>query len=123
MRGARHQQTIGWPTFWRAGRRRLRPWRWPTKTARIIWAVLTQGREFQKVAKFAPWDIVRSDNKRRARLNCISHILKTSRESSPRRNRNFVFVIQIEIALAIVMIADIDGELAMLVIVVAPDTD
>ncbi len=34
-----------------------------------------------------------------------------------------LFVIQIEIALAIVMIADIDGELAMLVIVVAPDTD
>jgi hypothetical protein len=32
-----------------------------------------------------------------------------------------LFVIQIEIALAIVM--DIDGELAMLVIVVAPDTD
>jgi len=34
-----------------------------------------------------------------------------------------LFVIQIEIALAIVMIADIDGELAMLVIVVAPDSD
>jgi hypothetical protein len=34
-----------------------------------------------------------------------------------------LFVIQIEIALAIVMIADIDGELAMLVIIVAPDTD
>ena len=32
-------------------------------------------------------------------------------------------VIQIEIALAIVMIADIGGELAMLVIIVAPDTD
>jgi len=27
--------------------------------------------------KFAPWHIVRSDDKRRARLNCISHILKT----------------------------------------------
>jgi polyphosphate kinase 2 len=27
--------------------------------------------------KFAPWRIVRSDDKRRARLNCISHILKT----------------------------------------------
>jgi len=26
--------------------------------------------------KFAPWRIVRSDDKRRARLNCISHILK-----------------------------------------------
>ncbi|HSR78585.1 MAG TPA: polyphosphate kinase 2 [Xanthobacteraceae bacterium] len=29
--------------------------------------------------KFAPWKIVRSDDKRRARLNCISHILKTIR--------------------------------------------
>ena len=29
--------------------------------------------------KFAPWHIVRSDNKRRARLNCISHILRTIR--------------------------------------------
>jgi polyphosphate kinase 2 len=27
--------------------------------------------------KFAPWHLVRSDDKRRARLNCISHILKT----------------------------------------------
>ena len=27
--------------------------------------------------KFAPWRIVRTDDKRRARLNCISHILKT----------------------------------------------
>jgi polyphosphate kinase 2 len=26
--------------------------------------------------KYAPWHIVRSDDKRRARLNCISHILK-----------------------------------------------
>ena len=28
-------------------------------------------------SKRAPWHIVRSDDKRRARLNCISHILKT----------------------------------------------
>jgi hypothetical protein len=27
--------------------------------------------------KFAPWHIVRSDDKRRARLNCISHLLKS----------------------------------------------
>jgi polyphosphate kinase len=27
-------------------------------------------------SKHAPWYIVRSDDKRRARLNCISHILK-----------------------------------------------
>ncbi|HZN30609.1 MAG TPA: polyphosphate kinase 2, partial [Xanthobacteraceae bacterium] len=26
--------------------------------------------------KHAPWHIVRSDDKRRARLNCISHILR-----------------------------------------------
>lgn len=26
-------------------------------------------------SKHAPWHIVRSDDKRRARLNCISHIL------------------------------------------------
>ncbi len=26
---------------------------------------------------YAPWHIVRSDNKRRARLNCISHILSS----------------------------------------------
>ena len=29
--------------------------------------------------KFAPWHIVRSDDKRRARLNCISHILRIIR--------------------------------------------
>lgn len=28
-------------------------------------------------SKYAPWHIVRSDDKRRARLNCIAHILKT----------------------------------------------
>jgi polyphosphate kinase 2 (PPK2 family) len=28
-------------------------------------------------SKHAPWYIVRSDDKRRARLNCISHILKS----------------------------------------------
>jgi polyphosphate kinase 2 (PPK2 family) len=27
-------------------------------------------------SKHAPWYILRSDDKRRARLNCISHILK-----------------------------------------------
>ena len=27
-------------------------------------------------SKYAPWYIVHSDDKRRARLNCISHILK-----------------------------------------------
>jgi hypothetical protein len=28
-------------------------------------------------SKDAPWYVVRSDDKRRARLNCISHILST----------------------------------------------
>jgi hypothetical protein len=28
-------------------------------------------------SKHAPWIVVRSDDKRRARLNCLSHILKT----------------------------------------------
>ena len=27
--------------------------------------------------KHAPWHVVRSDDKRRARLNCISHILSS----------------------------------------------
>jgi hypothetical protein len=48
--------------------------------------------------------------------------IRTPREAASARSA-LLFVIQIEIALAIVMIADIDGELAMLVIVVAPDTD
>ncbi len=46
----------------------------------------------------------------------------TPREAASARSA-LLFAIQIEIALAIVMIADIDGELAMLVIIVAPDTD
>jgi len=28
-------------------------------------------------SKHAPWIIIRSDDKRRARLNCIAHVLKT----------------------------------------------
>jgi polyphosphate kinase len=28
-------------------------------------------------SKHAPWHVVRSEDKRRARLNCISHLLKT----------------------------------------------
>ena len=27
-------------------------------------------------SKYAPWHIIRSDDKRRARLNCIAHLLK-----------------------------------------------
>jgi polyphosphate kinase len=36
-------------------------------------------------SKHAPWHIVRSDDKRRARLNCISHILsQISYKKAPR---------------------------------------
>jgi polyphosphate kinase 2 (PPK2 family) len=28
-------------------------------------------------SKHAPWHVIRSDDKKRARLNCISHLLKT----------------------------------------------
>jgi len=28
-------------------------------------------------SKHAPWTIIRSDDKRRARLNCIAHVLKS----------------------------------------------
>ena len=28
-------------------------------------------------SKHAPWTVIRSDDKRRARLNCIAHVLKT----------------------------------------------
>ena len=28
-------------------------------------------------SKHAPWIVIRSDDKRRARLNCIAHVLKT----------------------------------------------
>src|SRR5215468_10626831 len=37
--------------------------------------------------KFAPWHIVRSDDKRRARLNCISHILRTIRPGKVRSSK------------------------------------
>ena len=36
---------------------------------------------------FAPWHIVRSDDKKRARLNCIRHILDTIPHKSIRRDR------------------------------------
>jgi hypothetical protein len=38
--------------------------------------------------KFAPWHIIRSDDKRRARLNCISHLLSAiSYEKPPREKK------------------------------------
>jgi polyphosphate kinase len=44
------------------------------------WYAYSRARDMMLKAtdsKHAPWHIVRSDNKRRARLNCISHILQT----------------------------------------------
>ena len=44
------------------------------------WYAYSKARDMMFEAtdsKHAPWYIVRSDDKRRARLNCISHILKT----------------------------------------------
>jgi polyphosphate kinase len=38
-------------------------------------------------SKHAPWHIVRSDDKRRARLNCISHILKSIPYQRVRRTK------------------------------------
>jgi polyphosphate kinase 2 (PPK2 family) len=44
------------------------------------WYDYSKARDMMLAAtdsKHAPWYIVRSDNKRRARLNCIAHILKS----------------------------------------------
>ncbi len=44
------------------------------------WYAYSRARDMMLKAtdsKHAPWHIVRSDNKRRARLNCISHILQS----------------------------------------------
>jgi polyphosphate kinase 2 len=38
-------------------------------------------------SKHAPWQIVRSDDKRRARLNCIAHILKSIPYKKVKRDR------------------------------------
>ena len=38
-------------------------------------------------SKHAPWHIVRSDDKRRARLNCIAHVLKTIQHKKVSRDR------------------------------------
>jgi polyphosphate kinase 2 (PPK2 family) len=43
------------------------------------WYDYSQARDLMFRAtssKHAPWHIIRSDDKRRARLNCISHLLK-----------------------------------------------
>ena len=38
-------------------------------------------------SKHAPWHIVHSDDKRRARLNCIAHILKSIPFAKVRRTK------------------------------------
>ena len=38
-------------------------------------------------SKYAPWYIIRSDDKRRARLNCISHLLKSIPYKRVRRDK------------------------------------
>ncbi|MGD9539663.1 polyphosphate kinase 2 [Methylocystis sp.] len=48
--------------------------------SRSRWYDYSQARDMMFKAtdtKFAPWHIVRSDDKRRARLNCISHLLES----------------------------------------------
>ena len=37
--------------------------------------------------KHAPWTLIRSDDKRRARLNCIAHLLETISHKNVQRDR------------------------------------
>src|SRR5262249_45485836 len=60
----------------------LRQWKLsPTDLcSRSRWFEYSRARDVMLEAtdtKFAPWHIVRSDDKRRARLNCIRHLLDT----------------------------------------------
>ena len=53
-----------------------------------LWYRYSKARDVMLKAtstKFAPWHIVRSDDKRRARLNCITHILKAIRPGKVTR--------------------------------------
>lgn len=43
---------------------------------------------FASYTALTPWIIVRSDNKRKARLNCIKHVLNTMSYSA-KRNKKF----------------------------------
>ena len=48
-------------------------------TARTKWFEYSRARDLMLKAtdtKWAPWHILRSDDKKRARLNCLAHILK-----------------------------------------------
>ena len=64
------------------------------KQLRKLQVELCHLQEWVKVQKFkviilkhAPWRLVRSDDKRRARLNVISHILKTIPYKKIARNK------------------------------------
>ena len=61
----------------------LRQWKLSPMDTRILskrWYDYSRARDLMFEAtnsKHAPWRIVRSDDKRRARLNCIAHLLET----------------------------------------------
>jgi polyphosphate kinase len=55
-----------------------------------LWYAYSRARDMMLKAtssKHAPWTLVRSDDKRRARLNCIAHILDTIPHKRVRRDR------------------------------------
>ena len=58
--------------------------------SRSKWFEYSRARDTMFAAtdtKFAPWCIVPSDDKRRARLNCINHLLGAIRYSKPREEK------------------------------------
>jgi hypothetical protein len=58
--------------------------------SRSRWCDYSHARDVMLKAtdtKFAPWYILRSDDKRRARLNCIAHILSMIPYEKVRRER------------------------------------
>jgi polyphosphate kinase len=69
----------------------LRQWKLsPTDLcSRSKWFEYSRARDLMFVAtntKYAPWHIIRSDDKRRARLNCIRHLLELiPHEKLPRK--------------------------------------
>ena len=68
-------------------------------------------------SKHAPWHLVRSDDKRRARLNCISHLLslipykKVPREKVklPKRRKNTVTMIKCRLKTAHLFLKNIEA--------------
>jgi polyphosphate kinase len=82
----------------------LRQWKLsPTDLcSRSRWYEYSQARDMMFEAtdkKYAPWNLIRSDDKRRARLNCIRHLLdaipyeKVGREKAtlPKRSTEFEY--------------------------------